>query len=166
MSSSDRELPGHTQMPFLAAPDNVNAESTSGRPGTGAPEPRVVLAESNQQVRLVVSEILSKCKIAVVGCALDGAEGIDAVFRLQPDILILDIVMPVMDGIRVTRLLRRSNSPTKIIILTAIVDESFQRAAMEAGAQAYVIKARMLSDLPQAITAVMSGTEFRSSEEA
>src|SRR5262249_36000893 len=99
-------------------------------------------------------------------CALDGAQAIDAVFRLQPNILILDIIMPVMDGIRVTRQLRKASSPTKIIILTTIADESFQRAAMQAGAQAYVIKARMLTDLPQAITAVMSGVEFRSSEEA
>lgn len=166
MSPSDYELSGRTRIALYALADNPNVEPASEKPSPGAPEPRIVVADHNQQVRVVVGEILSKCKVAVVDCALDGAHAIDAVFRLQPDILILDIIMPVMDGIRVTRQLRRANSPTRIIILTAIVDESFQRAAMQAGAQAYVIKARMPTDLPQAITAVMRGTVFRSSEQA
>jgi DNA-binding NarL/FixJ family response regulator len=109
----------------------------------------------------MVAELLrDKCGVAVVGSALDGAEAIDVVLRLQPDILILEIIIPVIDGIMVTRKLRKLNSATKIIVLTSVVDTLFQSAAIAAGAQAYVIKARIFPDLPDAIAAVTRGEQF------
>jgi DNA-binding NarL/FixJ family response regulator len=124
-----------------------------------------VLADDSQRMREAVARVLStKCEVELVGCALDGAQAVDAVLRLQPDILILDIMMPVLDGIRVTRMLRKVASSTRIIFLTGIVDSSFQRAAMEAGGQAYVFKSQLFTDLPCAITAVMTGARFLSSE--
>lgn len=127
-------------------------------------KPRVVLADNNQRIRETVVRVLSEqCQVEVVACASDGARAIDAVIRLQPDILILDIVMPVLDGIRVTRMLRSVESPTRVIFLTGIEDSSFQRAAMEAGGQAYVFKTQLRADLRRAITSVMTGEKFLSS---
>lgn len=155
----------HTCIALAAHPDDSSGESERRNVGPCLPKPRVVLADDSQQMRTVIAEILTgKCKVAVVGCALNGAQAIDAVRQLHPDILILDIIMPVMDGIRATRLLRKTDSRTRIIFLTAIADVSFQRAAIEAGAQAYVIKAKMSADLPRAIFAVMSGATFISSD--
>ena len=163
MPSFDLQLVQHTWIALAAHPDDSSGES-EGR-NVGPCLPRVVLADDSQQMRTAITEILTgKCKVAIVGCALNGAQAIDAVRQLQPDILILDIIMPVMDGIRATRLLRKTDSRTKIIFLTAIADVSFQRAAIEAGAQAYVIKAKMSADLPRAISAVMTGATFIPSE--
>jgi len=129
------------------------------------PKPRIVLADPNQRMREAVVRVLNtKCEVEVVGYALDGAGTVDAAIGLHPDILILDIIMPGLDGIRVARMLRRINSPTKIIFLTGIEDSSFQQAAMKAGGQAYVFKASAFTDLPRAITAVMTGGTFFSSK--
>jgi DNA-binding NarL/FixJ family response regulator len=129
-------------------------------------KPRIVLADDNRSMREAVARALStRCEVDVVGCAINGAQAVDAVARLQPDILILDIIMPVLDGIGAARKLRKADSPTKIIFLTGIEDSSFQQAAMEAGGQAYVFKAQLITDLPRAITAVMAGATFRSTKD-
>ena len=163
MPRFDLKLVQHTWI--AAHPGDSSGESEKRNVDPSLPNPRVVLADDSQQMRTAITEILTgKCKVAVVGCALNGAQAIDTVRQLQPEILILDIIMPVMDGIRATRLLRKTDSRTRIIFLTAIADASFQRAAIEAGAQAYVIKAKMSADLPRAISDVMSGATFISSE--
>jgi len=113
-------------------------------------------------MRIAAADILTtKCNVEVIGFTSDGAQAIDDVFRTKPDILISETALPVVDGIRVTRVLSNARTQTRIVILTGIVDVSFQRAAMEAGALAYVIKSRMLTDLPPAMKAVLeSGTFF------
>jgi DNA-binding NarL/FixJ family response regulator len=129
------------------------------------PKPRIVLADANQRMREAVARVLkTECAVEVVGRALDGTGAVDAAIGLQPDILILEVIMPGLDGIRVARMLRRINSPTRIIFLTGVEDSSFQQAAMEAGGQAYVFKASAFTDLPRAITAVMTGATFLSSK--
>lgn len=129
--------------------------------GSGSPKPRVLLADSHEPMRMAAADILhTTCKAEVIGFASDGAKAIDDVFRLKPDILVLEIVLPVVDGIQVTRALKNPKTQTRIVILTGIVDASFQQAAMEAGAHAYVLKARMLTDLPLAVKAVLEGGTF------
>jgi DNA-binding NarL/FixJ family response regulator len=128
-------------------------------------KPRIVLADDNRCMLLSIAQALSSwCEVEVVGHALNGAEAAEAVFRLQPDIVILDIVMPVLDGIQAARKLREADSPVRIIFLTAIEDPSTRKAAMEAGGQAYVSKFQLITDLPRAITAVMEGGTFFSSQ--
>ena len=132
---------------------------------TGPSKTRVLLADSHQPMRIAAADILrTECKAEVIGFASDGAKAIDDVLRLKPDILVLEIVIPVVDGIRVTRMLKNAKTPTRILILTGIVDGSFQRAAMEAGAHGYVIKAWMYRDLPLAVKAVLEGGTFCSPE--
>ena len=138
-------------------------ENESARPNS--PKTRVVIADTHQPIRTAAAGILSTtCKAEVIGCASDGARAIDDVLRLKPDILVLEVVLPVVDGIQVTRALKNAKTQTKIVILTTIVDGSFQQAAMKAGAHAYVIKARMLTDLPLAVRAVLEGATFHSPE--
>lgn len=149
----------------LPAEQQYKGESEAKRTGSGPPKTRVLLADSHQPIRIAAADILSTtCKAEVIGFASDGTQAIDDVFRLKPDILVLEIVLPVVDGIRVTRVLKNAKTLTKILILTGIVDGSFQRAAMEAGAHAYVIKARMYRDLPLAVKAVLDGGTFCSPE--
>ena len=131
----------------------------------GSPKTRVLLVDSYQATRLAAADILSRtCEAEVIGFASDGAQAIEHVLRLKPEILVLEIQLPLVDGIRVMRTLKNAKTQTRILILTGIVDSSFQRAAMEAGAHAYVIKARMLTDLPLAFKAVRDGGTFYSLE--
>ena len=83
-----------------------------------------------------------------------------AVKELKPDILVLDISMPVMDGIETAQRLRQANSKTRIVFLTVHDDPEFASAAMDAGAMGYVIKSRMVSDLLVAINEVYAGRTF------
>lgn len=146
---------------FRAAEPSSTAGSEPEGTGPRLPKPRVLIADSHQPMRSVAADVLStKCKVEVIGFASDGAQAIDDVFRIKPDLLVLEITLSVLDGIRVTRVLNNAKTQTRIIILTGIVDAAFQRAAMDAGAQAYVIKARMLTDLPLAIMAVLEGRTF------
>ena len=136
-------------------------ESKAERTRTGSPKTRVLLADSHQAMRIAAADILSTtCEAEVVGFASDGVEAIEDAFRLKPDILILEIVLPVVDGIRVTRVLKKAETQTKLLVLTGIADSSFQSAAMEAGAHGYVIKARMLTDLPLAFKALLNCETF------
>lgn len=127
-------------------------------------KPRVVVADDDRCMLSAIERALGTwCDVELVGRALDGVQAVDATLRLQPDILILDIVMPHLDGIQVARKLRKANSPAKIIFLTALEDSSTEKAAMEAGGQAYVSKFQVITDLPRAIVAVMEGATFLSS---
>ncbi len=128
-------------------------------------KPRIVLADDNRTMLFSLARSLGNWgEVEVVGYALNGAEAVESVLRLQPDIVILDIVMPVLDGIQAARKLREADSPVRIIFLTAIEDSSTREAAMEAGGQAYVSKFQLITDLPQAIMAVMQGATFLSSK--
>ena len=154
----DRDRAELDSTEFLASDDPVKADT-----GSGLPKPRVLVADNNQPMRLAAADILrTKCSANVVGLVPDGVQAIDQVFRLKPDLLVLEIILPVMDGIRVTRVVSKAKTQTKIIILTATIDDSFQRAAFEAGAHGYVAKTRMLTDLPVAVKTVLEGSTFRS----
>lgn len=149
----------------LSAERQHKGESEPERTGSGSSKTRVLIADSHQPMRAAAADILSTtCKAEVIGFASDGMQAIDGVLRLRPDILVLEITLPVLDGIRVTRVLQNARTQTRIVILTGIVDGSFQQAAMEAGAHAYVIKAQMYRDLPLAVKAVLDGGTFSSPE--
>ena len=119
-------------------------------------KPRIVLADDNRTMLFSLARSLGNWgEVEVVGYALNGAEAVKSVLRLQPDIVILDIVMPVLDGIQAARKLKRSRFSGKNHLPDSHRDSSTREAAMEAGGQAYVSKFQLITDLPQAIMAVM-----------
>jgi DNA-binding NarL/FixJ family response regulator len=93
----------------------------------------------------------------IVGTAENGEDAIDAARRLDPDILVIDMVMPVMDGIQATARLRDANCRTKIIFLTIHEQSDYVSAAFAAGASGYVTKRHVGSDLVPAIREVSRG---------
>ena len=121
---------------------------------------RVLLADDNKQVLEYVREFLTANGCEVIGTAADGQSAVDAAAQLLPDILILDIFMPVLNGIRAARRVLELNLPTKIVFLTAYSDPETCRAAMETGACCYVLKPRMASDLIPAIEFAKDGRRF------
>jgi DNA-binding NarL/FixJ family response regulator len=96
----------------------------------------------------------------VVGAVRDGQEMLDEEPKCQPDAVILDISMPIMGGIEASVLLRQRGSRAKIIFLTVHDEPEYLQAALAAGADGYVVKARMASDLRPAVKEAMSGGRF------
>ena len=102
----------------------------------------------------------------IVGRIANGRDVIKATVQLDPDVVVLDIAMPELDGIEVARRLNRSGCRAKIVFLTIHEDLDYLRAAMQSGGSAFVIKARMASDLITAIHEALAGNRFVSPSNA
>ncbi len=102
---------------------------------------RVILVDDNQRVRqslTVLFDLLPEWQI--VGEAANGQEALDLCARVQPDVAIMDLLMPVMDGITATRRIREQFPAVKVVVLTSTPVESDVEAAVEAGAHAVLRK--------------------------
>jgi DNA-binding NarL/FixJ family response regulator len=124
---------------------------------------RLVLADDNTRFVDHTIELLMKrgdMECDVVGIAADGLNTIDLVKRLAPDVVVMDISMPRLDGLEVARRLRAERFQTPIIYLTVHEDTDFLREALAVGAMGYVVKSRVVSDLPQALLDVTAGDRF------
>ena len=93
----------------------------------------------------------------IVGRERDGRALVEAAARLRPDAIVTDISMPILNGIEAAKLLRDSGSTTRIVFLTVHRDPDFVKACFAAGAIAYVLKARMATDLLPAIQKALVG---------
>lgn len=120
---------------------------------------RVVVADDNKQMRDKVVQYLQS-DFEVIGTAADGNSAIEMVLLLKPDIVVLDISMPLTGGIEAAAEMNENGSQSKIVFLTVHEDSDFVRAAMSAGASAYVIKSHMATDLITAIQAACEGHFF------
>jgi DNA-binding NarL/FixJ family response regulator len=103
---------------------------------------------------------LLRSHFEVVAAVNDGQAAVDAAARLKPDLVLLDMLMPKMDGIRAAQELKRQGHSAKVVFLTVQQDEEFVAAAFESGATAYVFKSRMHSDLVWAIDRALAGEVF------
>lgn len=121
--------------------------------------PRLLLGESNEGfVKLITSMLPDSYDL--VGVCRDGVEAMQSTMDLDPDVLLVDVVMPEMDGIQIARELRALKSRTKVIMITGIEDPQFVRAALAAGAKGYVFKLRLEKDLTKALREVLGGEVF------
>jgi DNA-binding NarL/FixJ family response regulator len=121
---------------------------------------RVLIADDNTQVLEYVREFLAANGCEVIGTAADGQSAVDAAAQLLPDILVLDISMPILNGIRAAKRVLEVNLSIKIVFLTAHKDSETCRVAMETGASCYVLKPRLASDLIPAIELARDGRRF------
>jgi len=96
----------------------------------------------------------------VVDAVGDGQAVLDQAARLDPDIVVLDIAMPVLNGIEAAQRLRAAGSTAKIVFLTMHADPDFVRAALATGALGYVVKSRLVSDLLPSIREALAGRRF------
>jgi DNA-binding NarL/FixJ family response regulator len=100
----------------------------------------------------------------IVAEACDGQEGLREVVRLRPDVVVVDIGMPIMNGLELTRAVRSSVPNTKVLILTEYSSQQMMREARDAGADGYVIKSYAGSELLPAIQALSEERSFFSSK--
>jgi DNA-binding NarL/FixJ family response regulator len=121
----------------------------------------VLLADDNSAILADLQDELSE-EFHIAGAAGNGEDAIREVVRLDPDILILDITMPGLNGLQVASRLRKLHPRTKIVFLTIHEQAEYIAAAFSAGACGYVTKRRLASDLSHAIHAVFEGRTFLS----
>jgi DNA-binding NarL/FixJ family response regulator len=126
---------------------------------------RVVVADDHPLIREAVGHLIKGApEFELVGEVANGKECLARVQELRPDILVLDIAMPEMNGEQVTRELRHRFPELKIVALSGYTDRQFVRAMIKAGAKAYVVKAASGRELIQALRAVASGENYLSPE--
>lgn len=124
--------------------------------------PRVLLADDHKEMRDRVTRYL-EVEFDVVEAVADGRTLLDAASRLNPDICLLDISMPSLNGIETAIQLKQLGSKAKVLFLTIHEDVDFLEAALRTGASGYVLKRRIASDLRPAIRDVLAGKTFISS---
>jgi DNA-binding NarL/FixJ family response regulator len=120
---------------------------------------RVLIAEDHQEMRENIRRVLEP-EFDVVGAVSDGQTLIDEASRLQPDVLLVDISMPALNGIEAVVLLRKQRSTATVVFLTVEEDPNWVRAALRAGALGYVVKFSMAAELNNAIRDACAGRVF------
>ena len=125
------------------------------------PVPRILIADDQKEMVQTIALALAS-EFDIIGTAEDGERAIELATQLFPDILVLDISMPIVNGIEAAWRLKRLASPTRIIFVTVHTDPDFVKAARSAGALGYVWKESMASDLAPAVQAVLQGKRFTS----
>lgn len=121
---------------------------------------RVVVVDDNSDIRNGLRGLLEALGVSIVGEAGNGREAIEQAYLLRPELMLLDVSMPVMGGFAAARILRRSMPHMRIIFVSQHGDSAYAEEALELGASAYVLKRTATVDLPRAFDAAMSGRAF------
>src|SRR5262245_16672756 len=120
---------------------------------------RVLIVDDHESMLARAAAVLTP-SCMVVGAVTNGPAAIEAAAALRPDVIVLDISMPGMNGFELASKLRRSGSKAALVFLTVHDEEAFVKAAMAAGATGYVVKARLASDLTLAVRDARAGRSF------
>ena len=122
---------------------------------------RVILADDHLVVRAGLKALLGVTKdIEVVGEATNGRDAVALVERLSPDVAVLDLDMPQMDGLAATKELVSRSSPTRVLILTMHTEDEYLITLLEAGAAGYLVKNAADRELADAVRAVAAGSIY------
>ena len=118
---------------------------------------RILLADDHVMVRQGLKALLEREKFDIAGEASDGREAVRLAESLRPDLILLDLAMPLLNGMDATREILKSNPGAKVILLTMHSEDSYVLEALRAGAVGYVVKTRASGELLQAIREVQRG---------
>src|ERR1700719_4009035 len=122
---------------------------------------RILIADDHGLVRRGARAILHSQKgWRVVGEAANGREAVEKAIELKPDVAVVDISMPELDGVEVTRQIREAVPNTKVLVLTMHESDQMVRRALDAGAHGYLLKSDLADCLTKAVKAVAEGKRF------
>ena len=122
-------------------------------------KPKLLIAENHPAMRARVASLLQR-DFDVVASVAGGLAAVEAASRFEPDLVILDVSMPTLDGPEVARRVKAQRCNAKIIFISVSTDLNHITACLAAGGDAYVSKMRMATDLIHAITEVLAGRRF------
>ncbi|MGA9351021.1 MAG: response regulator transcription factor [Anaerolineae bacterium] len=124
---------------------------------------RVIVADDHHLVRQGIRALLERADdIEVVGEAADGQEAVELVQRLAPDVLVIDIAMPRLDGTQATERVRALGVATQVVILSMHSDETLVRQTLRSGARGYLLKRSVTEELMLAVRAAVRGEIYLS----
>ena len=123
---------------------------------------RVLLADDHSLIRQSLRALLEKQGFQVVSEASDGQEALRSVEKTPPDVAILDISMPILNGVDAARELLKSSPKTRVILLTQHDEDQYVTEALRAGVRGYVLKSQAAEDLVHAIQEVCRGSVYLS----
>lgn len=119
---------------------------------------RVLVIDDHEMVRIGLVALLDTEEgISVVGVASNGEEGVQMVLDVHPDVVLMDLVMPKMNGVETTRRIVHALPQCKVVVLTSFVDDEMVYPVMEAGALSYMLKTSKASEIVAAIRAAAAG---------
>jgi DNA-binding NarL/FixJ family response regulator len=102
--------------------------------------PRLLVVDDHDMLREALVELLRQAGFEVVGEAADGADAVALAKELEPDVVLMDLRMPVLGGLDATRLIKHATPATQVVLLTAFESPALQQQAEEAGCFAYLVK--------------------------
>jgi len=126
---------------------------------------KVLVVDDHDLIRAGIARmLLDDGGIEVVGEACSGEEAVDYVRKLNPDVVLMDLKMPGIGGLEATRQIKRHSERTKVVVVTACVEDPYPAHVMESGAAAYVSKSSHISEMIKAIKQVHAGNRYLSSD--
>lgn len=132
---------------------------------TNPPRIRILLVDDHAWVHQAVTTILKIAPdIDLIGQAHNGMEAMRLCEDLQPDLILMDVVMPHINGIEATRMIHEKYTHIKILVLSSFQDDDSVRAMLDSGAMGYVVKGALSGDLISAIRTAMTGASVFSAE--
>lgn len=121
---------------------------------------RVLLADDHQVVRQGLKVLLEQHGLAVVAEAADGRAAVELARKERPDIAVLDVAMPALNGVDAAREIARQSPKTRVVLLTGLHDPQFVGSALRAGVRGFVMKMQGIDDLVRAIREVSQGALY------
>ena len=118
----------------------VNAGEPAAERRRLPPRPRVLLADDHARLRAALRDLLEETGFEVVGESGDGADAVALARLHEPDIVVIDLRMPVLNGLDATRLIKDARPATQVVVLSAFESPELERQALDAGAFAYLDK--------------------------
>jgi len=131
-------------------------DQEQARPATPGPV-RLLLADDHTMLREALRRAMEGAGIRVIGEAPDGAEAVRLAAELRPDLILMDVSMPILDGVEATRQIHRNHPELPIVMLTMHADADIVREALAAGAVGYLVKDVSMSQVVETVRLAASG---------
>ena len=126
-------------------------------PAPGTPAVRLMLADDHRMLREGLRRSMTEQGFSVVGEAADGAQAVELAHRLLPDVVLMDVTMPELDGVGATREIRSALPNVRVVMLTMHADEDVLASAIRAGASGYLVKDCSTREIAEAVRMAASG---------